>query len=226
MIGTLLWKAARYVSQACQRLNITRSLPCQERGYITFGTLNNPYKFGEETFDCWGRILAEIRESKLLFVRREFQSWLLRKNVLEALMSRGIGADRVLFFNNRIAGRHYLDCYNEIDISLDTFPVTGGTTTIDSLWMGCPVVALEGSYMHQRISSSILRNAGLHELVAVDVEDYVDMNVRIARDTCKLEGYRKSLRERLQTSPLCDGQKFTESFAACLIKEIRCQAYK
>ena len=55
----------------------------------------------------------------------------------------GVDPDRIIFFDNRLAKRNYLDCYNEMDISLDAYPVTGGTTTIDSLWMGVPVVSME-----------------------------------------------------------------------------------
>jgi predicted O-linked N-acetylglucosamine transferase (SPINDLY family) len=75
-------------------------------------------------------VLDALPSAHFLFVRREFESYYLRQNILDTFGENGVGPERIHFFNNRLAGRHYLDCYNELDFTLDTFPVTGGTTTM------------------------------------------------------------------------------------------------
>jgi predicted O-linked N-acetylglucosamine transferase (SPINDLY family) len=96
-----------------------------------------------------------------------------------------------------------------MDVSLDTFPLTGGTTTCESLWMGVPVVSLRGEAVFQRLSHSILTNAGLGDLSTETVDDYVAKAVELAADAPRRVELRRSLRERLRASPL--GQ--TEAFA-------------
>ena len=124
----------------------------------------------------------------------------------------GVDPDRIIFFDNRFAKRNYLDCYNEIDISLDTYPVTGGTTTIDSLWMGVPVVSMEGNSIHQRISSAILRHAGCSELIANNYAEFTQIALSLCQDINQRIYLRSTLREQLKTSELCNVDKFTKDF--------------
>ena len=89
--------------------------------------------------------------------------------------------ERLFFFNNRTERKNHLSYYNEIDVSLDTFPLTGGTTTCEALWMGVPVVSLVGPAFHQRISYSALMHCGLEELCTFDDATFVDRAVEIAK---------------------------------------------
>ena len=155
------------------QVSITRIIPELKRGRITFGSLNNTYKMTRETISRWASVLLQLPGSEMLFVRQEFKSHFLRQNILNDFRSLGISAKRIHFYDNSVDGRHYLDCYNEIDISLDTFPVTGGATTTDALWMGVPVVCLEGPHLHQRVCSSIIRHAGHPEWIAQSDHEFI-----------------------------------------------------
>ena len=75
--------------------------------------------------------------------------------------------------------------YNEIDISLDTFPLTGGTTTTESLWMGVPVVSLAGERSVSRAGLSQLSNLGLPELVTFNEDEFVETATGLARDNIR-----------------------------------------
>ncbi|HMD54934.1 MAG TPA: hypothetical protein VKJ65_10330, partial [Phycisphaerae bacterium] len=104
--------------------------------------------------------------------------------------------------------------YNQIDIGLDTFPCGGGITTCDSLFMGVPVVSLSGRTAVGRGGRSILSNVGLPELIAQTPEEYKKIAVELAGDTARLAELRKTLRSRLQGSPLMDAKGFERDMEA------------
>lgn len=197
---------------------ITSTIPEVQRGYLTFGSLNNTYKMTRNTIYRWATVLQEFPTSKFLFVRREFQSHLLRQNLLNEFERLGIENNRIYFYNNRLENRHYLDCYNEIDITLDTYPVTGGTTTTDALWMGVPVVGLEGPNIHQRVCSAILHHAGHPEWIAQNDEEFKQIAVELANNQALRIELRKSLRKEMKESLLCDAKKFADDFGECMQK--------
>ena len=109
------------------------------------------------------------------------------------------------------AAEDHLNLYNRIDIGLDTFPYNGTTTTCEALWMGVPVVTLEGDRHAGRVGVSLLNQVGLTELIAKTPEEYVQIAVDLAKDTYKLANLRASLRPRMAASPLCDGKGFTRT---------------
>ena len=198
---------------------ITPLIPQDTRGFLTLGTLNNPYKINGQTLDIWSRILGDLPDSRFLFVRREFESFTLRQNIIKEFERRGIRGERIYFYNNRRENRHYLDTYNEIDMTLDTFPVTGGTTTTDALWMGVPVIGLEGNNIHQRVSSSILHHAGHSEWVAKSPDEFVDIGVSVGKDIEQRRLLRHALRKQLKNSTLCRPKQFAKDFARAMEHE-------
>jgi predicted O-linked N-acetylglucosamine transferase (SPINDLY family) len=199
-----------------EEVPITPELPEQRRGFLTLGSLNNAYKFNPATIRRWAAVMRELPDSRFLFVRREFDSHHLRRHLVAEFAKHGIEEHRLSFYNNRRDNRHYLDCYNEIDFSLDTFPVTGGTTTVDALWMGVPVVALEGANVHQRVCSAILRHAGHPEWIAHSDDSFQRIALALAADQPLRRQLRHELREQLRTSALCDTRRFVADFAAAL----------
>jgi predicted O-linked N-acetylglucosamine transferase (SPINDLY family) len=195
---------------------ITPTIPEMERGKLTLGTLNNTYKITRRSMERWGRVLQALPEAQFLFVRREFESYYLRANIITEFKRLGIASTRIHFFNNRRANRHYLDCYNEIDFTLDTFPVTGGTTTSDALWMGVPVITLEGPNVHQRVGSAILHHAGHPEWIAKTDDEFVQIALELAADQPRRIALRQSLRGELKSSLLCNTKQFATDFATTM----------
>jgi hypothetical protein len=102
--------------------------------------------------------------------------------------------------------------YNDIDIALDTFPQTGGTTTCEALWMGVPTVAMVGEALFERLSYSILHNAGLPDLIANSPEEFVSIAVKLANDPERVADIRVNQRERLKASPLGQTDAFAKDF--------------
>ena len=196
-------------------------LPELRRGYLTFGTANSPYKYTAEGLAMWARVVAAIPGAHFAFIRPEAGSQAFRRNVEAAFAREGVTADRIEWRVTR--GGHFA-AYGNIDISLDTFPLTGGTTTVEALLMGVPVVSFAGEAFFQRLSRSILSNAGLGELCADTPEGFHAIAVNLARDRERRIALRHSLRAMLEASPLGDAETFARDFYDMIHREIRAKA--
>jgi len=200
---------------------ISAKTPLERNGLLTFGTLNNPYTYTPEMIASWAEIMHAVPGSRFLVVRPECASMAFCTNFAKAMERNGIGPDRLNFVNNYKVSLSHLSYYDEMDISLDTFPITGGTTTCDSLWMGVPVVSLFGPSLHQRVSASILNKVGLSELCTASREDYVRIAVELAEDRETCEFLRANLRAKLQNSRLGDVEGWTRDFEILMEEVVR-----
>jgi predicted O-linked N-acetylglucosamine transferase (SPINDLY family) len=186
------------------------ALPAQSQGYVTFGCLNNFCKVNEQVLQLWAQVLKTVSNSRLLLMAPEGSS---RQRVLDRLGKEGIDAQSVEFVAKQ-SRLEYLHTYNRIDIGLDTFPYNGHTTSLDSYWMGVPVITMVGRTVVGRAGLSQLSNLGLPELIAQSAEEYVRLVAALAGDLPRLAELRRTLRPRMSASPLCDGQRFARSIEA------------
>ncbi len=188
---------------------IRPGLPEERTGQITFGTMNNPYKYAPAAIALWARVLTELPGSRFLMVRPEAGVPAFRDNMARAFARHGIAADRLDYV--AVRGRHMAH-YNDMDIALDTLPQTGGTTTCEALWMGVPTISLVGPAFFERLSYSNLSNAGLGAL-AVDTPDaYVASAVGLAADAAWRRALRQDLRATIRRSPLGDAPGWVRDF--------------
>ncbi|WP_421934545.1 tetratricopeptide repeat protein [Phenylobacterium sp.] len=200
-----------------ERVAVENPAPVARNGYVTFGTANNPYKYNRDLVRTWAKIVAKVPNSKFMFVRPEGGSDSFRNNLLALFAQEGVSADRVRF--EAVRGAH-LPFYNQMDISLDTFPQTGGTTTCESLWMGTPVVTLVGETLFERLSYSSLMNGDMPELCARDVDGYIAAAVTLAEDPNRISELRAGLRERMRNSPIGQTTQFAHDFFDLIEKAV------
>ncbi len=186
------------------------ALPAAERGYVSFGCLNNFCKVNPFVIKTWARVLNAVDRSRLTVLAGEGTH---RRHTLEILAKEGIGRERVTFVPHQ-PRQQYLQCYHDIDIGLDTVPYNGHTTSLDSFWMGVPVVTLVGQTVVGRAGLCQLMNLGLPELIATSPEQYVQIAADLARDIPRLSNLRATLRQRLQSSPLTDASRFARNLEA------------
>ena len=106
--------------------------------------------------------------------------------------------------------------YADVDIALDTLPYNGGTTTLQAMWMGVPVVVKAGNNFVSRMGASFMQAAGLPEWVAVDDDDYVRIAVQMAQDRQALLKLKQGLRRKLLKKPAWDIDQYTRDFSAAL----------
>jgi protein O-GlcNAc transferase len=184
-------------------------VPVRRNGFVTFGTANNPYKYGPEMLAAWARVVAAVPGSRFLFVRPEGGSQAFVRNIRAHFAAQGVAPERVEF--RAVSGTHMAQ-YNEIDIALDTFPQTGGTTTCEAAWMGVPTVTVAGAALFERLSHSILHNAGLGDLSTDSPEAFHAVAVALAADTDRLQALRSGLRDQLKAGPLGQTEAFARDF--------------
>jgi protein O-GlcNAc transferase len=184
--------------------------PALSQGAVTFGCLNNFCKVSPPALDLWIKLLAANPTSRLLLYAPDGSH---RRRVRDLLNREGI-EDRRLTFLDRVSFTDYFKLYDQIDIALDPFPYNGGTTTCDALWMGVPVVTLRGRTAVGRGGASILTNVGLPDLIAPTPHEYVQIAAALANDLPRLAELRRTLRPRMQASPLMDAPKFTRNVEA------------
>jgi len=184
--------------------------PAAQGGFLTFGSLNNFVKTSPATLDLWAEILQGLPRSRLI-VHSHPGSHL--DAVRERLAGKGISPDR-LEFPSRQPWPQYVQTYGRIDIALDPFPWGGGITTCDALWMGVPVVSLVGRTAVGRGGASILANVGVPELIAWTPQQYVQIATDLAKDLPRLAELRRTLRARMQASPLMNAPRFARNIEA------------
>ena len=187
------------------------ALPAQSRGYVTFGSFCSFPRISNETMRAWALLLRRLPGARLRMIGAPGGESLDR--MLEIFDAAGVYADR-LDLVGRLPLEAYFQQYLQVDIALDPFPMNGGTTTCEALWLGVPVVSRRGRSAVSRRGISLLTNAGLAHLVAHSREGYVDIALSLATDLPALAQLRATLRERLRASPLLDAEGFTRDLEA------------
>lgn len=200
---------------------VIRPLPALSEQTITFGCFNNLNKMNDKVVATWARVLSEVPNSRLFLKARQLyqsaspSSSPVREAVVKQFAGYGIESSRLVLEGPDVR-ENYFAAYNRVDIALDPFPYTGGTTTAEALWMGVPVLTLAGKDFLARQGVGLLTNAGLNDWVANDLDDYVARAVAHSKDIDKLSVLRFRLREQVLASPVFDASRFAMHFEAAL----------
>jgi len=191
--------------------------PLLENMNITFGSFNNFSKINDNVAEVWSNILKKIKGSKLL-LKTSTQKNSTR---IKEIFKNNLVDESVVFLQTQKSFKDHLNLYNQIDIALDTFPYNGVTTSFEAIWCGVPVLTMKGYNFNSRCGESINKNLDLHELIAVDEDDYVDKALKLSLDKKKLINLRKKIFEDSTNSPLFDQKKFSESFFSSIENHIK-----
>ncbi len=174
-----------------------------ETGFV-FASFNHVYKVGGTLFAAWMDILKAVPGSVL---------WLLSKDpaIGKRLRARaeahGVDPTR-LVFGPVMDNEYHLSRYSLVDLALDTYPVGSHTTASDALWMGAPLLALSGRSFVSRVSGSILRAAGMEQLIATSFDEYKAKAIAIGNDPGTAQALRETLLRTRQSMPLFDPDRF------------------
>ena len=186
--------------------------PRDDNGFTTFGCFNNFTKVTDGTLRCWAEILNRVSDARLLLEIVGIDGEEFRRETEVRLVRLGLPLDRVTLEPRKRSNQYVL--YNKIDIALDPFPYNGGTTTMDALWMGVPVVALAGKYFGARLGVTTLNSVGLPELIAENEAAYVELAIELATDLSKLRTVRHNLRQKMSGSRAMDYAAFARDMEA------------
>jgi predicted O-linked N-acetylglucosamine transferase (SPINDLY family) len=191
-------------------------LPARSTGQVTFGSFNNLTKMTDTVVAVWARILQSVPGSRLLLKTKQLSEPAVCEKTLQRFAACGIAPDRLMLSRTIASRDDHLAVYNKIDIALDTFPYPGVTTSVEALWMGVPVLSLQGDRFLSRTAGSIAHNAGLPDWIAADQDDYVAKAMAFASDLDRLAALRAGLRQQVLASPLFDAPRFARNFEDAL----------
>jgi len=184
---------------------------------VVFGSFNNAMKLSPKTIDLWSRILQAVPDSLLLLKAPSLRDAAVQARFAGLFADRGIARER-LILRGPSGLAEMMQEYGDLDIALDPTPYNGGTTTLQALWMGVPVVALTGGNFVGRMGASFMATLGQPDWVASDEEGYIGAAARLARDCVALRNGRALLRQQIAASPLCDIRTYVADFENLLHK--------
>jgi protein O-GlcNAc transferase len=191
------------------------TLPALSNGRVTFGCFQNMIKLNDEVLELWGRLFRAIPDALLRLQSKQMSEPALREQLLVRLEGVGIDRGKVTLIGP-IDRREFLKAHRDVDIMLDTFPGTGGTTTCEALWMGVPTMTLAGDTLLARQGASLLSCAGLADWVAQSPAEFVERLAAHCHDLDALASLRSRLRAQALASPLFDAPLFASRFQLAL----------
>lgn len=183
---------------------------------FVFCAFNNNYKITPEMFESWMRILRGAPNSVIWLL--EDNKW-SRENLTRAACAHGVRPDR-LFFAGRVLPKDYLARFKAADLFLDTTPYNAGTTANDALWVGLPLLTLSGQTYVSRMAGSLLRSAGLEELITFNRDDYEAKAIELAGNPRKVKEYRDGLIKLRESGSLFSTKRFCGKFEGAVLSLI------
>jgi predicted O-linked N-acetylglucosamine transferase (SPINDLY family) len=161
--------------------------------------------------ETWAQILKALPDAKLILKASGFNCDITKRRYLDMFETHGVSADRISCRCASSREELWLE-YQQVDIQLDPFPFSGSTTTLESLWMGVPVLTMPQETFASRHSFSYLSSIGLTDFVASGVENYIQIATDWSHRLEELSRIRQDLRPRMAESPLCDAETFSREF--------------
>lgn len=182
---------------------------------LVFGSFNNIMKLSPHTIALWAAVLRDLPDARLLLKAPSLADASVVERFRGLFAAEGIGPERLL-----LEGPEALDAmmqrYGAVDIALDPTPYNGGTTTLQALWMGVPVIALQGGNFVGRMGASFLTALGRREWIASDDGHYRAIARELAAQLPSVRRCRAELREQMATSGLSDLDRYAGHFQALL----------
>ena len=173
-----------------------------------FCCFNNVIKINEFIVDVWSEILKSS-ENSILWLSIPLNTK-QNRNILNEFNKRKVDLSRI-FFSNKIEYQKYLERFKLADLFLDTYPYCGHTTSIEALNAGLPVLTLQGKSFQNRVSSSLLENLNLNELITTNVEEYIKLALDLCKSQEKLELIKSKLINQKKLSSIFNNKIYTKN---------------
>tara|TARA_B110000003_G_C16639798_1_gene529753 strand:- start:842 stop:3025 length:2184 start_codon:yes stop_codon:yes gene_type:complete len=191
-------------------------LPALSNGFITYGSFNKLYKITDNVISVWSKILKFTPKSKLFLKDIHLNYPDAIEDILSRFSAYGIN-ENSLILEGASPREEYLKSYNRIDIGLSPFPYGGGTTSVDSIWMGVPVITRKGKNFLSHLGETIAHNSGNTEWIALDNDEYIKKALKLSSNLTELKDLRESLRIKACNKPLFNNDRFASHFEKVLL---------
>lgn len=179
--------------------------PCLKNGYITFGSFNNINKIGLKTCELWAQVLRTIPQARLLLKHRTMEIFANRESIRSFFVMNGVDPQRIRFMGVTPRRADHFENYAHMDVALDPVGYNGTTTTCEALYMGVPVLTLQGDRHASRVSASLLHRMGMDGWVAKDPEHFVRIAQAANAQPQALKQRRARMRQDYLSSALNNG---------------------
>jgi len=198
-----------------KNLKVVNKTPAMNNKYITFGSFSNANKINKKVLNAWLKILNNVPNSKLFLKSFEFEITSQVARIKSFFIKNNINSNRILIEkpSDRL---ELLNSYNNIDIVLDTFPYSGGTTNFEASWMCVPILTLKGDYFVSKCGESINSSLNMKEWIAHDIDSYVNKSIVFSKDFSILNQIKNKLILHSRNSDLFNSEKFSLDFSEIL----------
>jgi len=198
-------------------LRINDKTPAQKNNYVTFGSFNNLAKINSEVLKLWSRILSSVPNSKIFLKTKQFDDENIKNNYQKKFFKNNIDINRVILegYSDR---KTLLERYNLIDIALDPFPYSGGTTNFEASWMCVPILTLTGNNFVSNCGGSINNSLGMQDWIAKDEIDYLNKAIKFSSNLKDLNLVKKKLHDQKKISKIFDSENFASELVGAFKK--------
>jgi predicted O-linked N-acetylglucosamine transferase (SPINDLY family) len=198
-----------------KNLKVVNKTPAINNKYITFGSFSNANKINKKVLNAWLKILNNVPNSKLFLKSFEFEITSQVARIKSFFIKNNINSNRILIEkpSDRL---ELLNSYNNIDIVLDTFPYSGGTTNFEASWMCVPILTLKGDYFVSKCGESINSSLNMKEWIAHDIDSYVNKSIVFSKDFSILNQIKNKLILHSRNSALFNSEEFSLDFSEIL----------
>lgn len=198
-------------------IDLSKQTPAITNNYITFGSFSNANKITFEVLSVWSKILKSVPKSKLILKSFEYQQTKQSERIFNFFKKFDIDLSRIIIekSSERI---DLLKTYNKLDIVLDTFPYSGGTTSFEASWMCVPIITLKGDTFVSKCGESINSNLNMKDWIANSKDEYVEKCINFSKDFKELDLVRNKLKLYSRSSVLFDSNSFSLEFSDSLKK--------
>lgn len=183
------------------------------QGSFVFCSFNNAYKTTPEQFKLWMRILRQAPDSVFWMLKSTDKA---QSNLLRCAAEEGVDPARLIFAPFLPEAQH-LTRLSHADLFLDSYPCNAHTTASDALWAGVPLLTRSGPAFASRVAGSLLRNAGLDDLIVGSEDDYEALALKIYSDAPYLSQLKQRVQHGVATGSLYDVENYTRHFEQSLL---------
>jgi predicted O-linked N-acetylglucosamine transferase (SPINDLY family) len=193
---------------------------------FVFTCQNSYQKIMPDVFDIWMQILMAVPKSVLWLAD---QNKLGKDNLLKEAELRGVDRNRLIFCKRELVLKEleqirigqYLASYQLADLFLDTWPYNAGTTAVDALWAGLPILTKAGDSIGSRMAASALNSIEMPELITTNSLDYKNLAIRLASDPEYLKKIKNKLKNNIFTTSLFDAVGNTKHIEKAYFEMVR-----
>ena len=209
-----IWNAFSYPTE----LPSINHLAKKDKPLFSYGSFNNFAKISDDTIEVWSRIVNNSNSRIYLKNSQKEASLELTENLIKKFKDRGVQENKIIFLETEKNILDHLSLYNKIDLSLDTFPYPGVTTSFEAVLMGVPVLTMKGHNLNSRCGESININLKMENFIAKNKDDYFDKAISFQNNSDTKKNFGNNLRNKALSSPLFDTENFTKDFTETLKK--------